>query len=133
MKRKKTYCVSVLLAIFSVFATAVGVYAQEATATPGEEVTGTGPMGVAGLIIYIVFIVGIMYLLIFLPQKKRDKKMKEMVNSLKVGDKVVTIGGVSGKVVNIKDDEVIIETGVEKTKIALKNWAIKEIDKPLEA
>ena len=90
-------------------------------------------MGGIGFVIYIVFIIGIMYLLVFLPQKRRDKKAREMVNSLRVGDKVITIGGVSGKIINIKDDEVTLETGVEKTKIILKNWAIKEVDKPIEA
>ncbi len=99
----------------------------------GEEVNGIGAMGGIGFIIYIVFLVGIMYLLVFLPQRKREKKMREMINSLKVGDKVVTIGGVYGKVINIKDDEITLETGIEKTKLTLKNWAIKEVDKPIEA
>ena len=100
---------------------------------PGEEgAGGLGAMGGIGFVIYIVFIIGIMYLLVFLPQKRRDKKAREMISSLKVGDKVVTIGGVSGKIINIKDDEVTVETGVEKTKLVLKNWAIKEIDKPIE-
>ncbi len=98
-----------------------------------DETAGLGAMGGIGFVIYIVFIIGIMYLLVFLPQKRRDKKAREMINSLKVGDKVITIGGVSGKIINIKDDEVTVETGVEKTKIILKNWAIKEIDKPIEA
>ena len=56
-----------------------------------------------------------------------------MVESLKVGDKVTTIGGVYGKIVNIKDDEVTIETSVEKNKLVFKNWAVKEVDKPIEA
>jgi preprotein translocase subunit YajC len=98
-----------------------------------DETAGIGAIGGVGFVIYIVFIIGIMYLLIFLPQKRRDKKAKEMVNSLKVGDKIVTIGGVSGKIINIKDDEVTIETSVEKTKLILKNWSVKEVDKPLEA
>lgn len=98
-----------------------------------EAATGLGAMGGIGFVIYIVFIIVIMYLLIFLPQKKRDKKAREMINSLRVGDKIITIGGVAGKIINIKDDEVTVETGIEKTKLVLKNWAIKEIDKPIEA
>ena len=85
------------------------------------------------LVMYIAFFVGVMYLLVFRPQKKREKKAREMVESLKVGDKVTTIGGVYGKIVNIKDDEVTIETSVEKTKLVFKNWAVKEVDKPIEA
>lgn len=89
--------------------------------------------GIVGLILYIAFFAGIMYLLVFRPQKKREKKAREMIDSLRVGDKVVTIGGVYGKIINIKDDEVTIETGVEKNKIVFKNWAVKEVDKPIEA
>ncbi len=74
-----------------------------------------------------------MYFLIFLPQKKRDKKTKEMLDSMQVGNQVVTIGGITGKVVNIKDDEVTIETGVERAKINFKKWAIKEVNKPVES
>jgi preprotein translocase subunit YajC len=82
---------------------------------------------------YLVFFIGIMYLLIFLPQKKRDKKAKAMLESLQVGNNVVTIGGVSGKIINIKDDEVTVETGVERAKINVKKWAIKEVIKPAES
>lgn len=98
-----------------------------------EGAGGLGAMGGIGFVIYIVFIIGVMYLLVFLPQKRRDKKAREMINSLKVGDKVVTIGGVYGKIINIKDDEVTVETGVEKVKLVLKNWAIKEVDRPIES
>lgn len=82
---------------------------------------------------YLLFFVVIMYLLIFLPQKRRDKKAKEMLCALQVGNNVVTIGGVSGKVINIKDDEVTIETSVEKTKMNFKKWAVKEVIKPVES
>lgn len=82
---------------------------------------------------YLVFFVVIMYLLIFLPQKKRDKKAKAMVDALQVGNDVVSIGGITGKVINIKDDEVTIETGVEKSKIVIKKWAVKDVSKPVES
>ena len=82
---------------------------------------------------YLVFFIGIMYLLIFLPQKKRDKKAKSMLESLQVGNNVVTIGGVSGRIINIKDDEVTVETGVERVKINVKKWAVKEVIKPAES
>jgi len=84
-------------------------------------------------ILYFVFFIVIMYLIIFLPQKRRDKKAKEMLNSLQVGNEIITIGGVAGKVINIKDDEVTIETSVEKTQLVFKKWAIKEVIKPIEA
>ncbi len=82
---------------------------------------------------YLVFFIAIMYLLIFLPQKRRDKKAKQMLEALQVGHSIITIGGISGKVINIKDDEITIETGVEKAKINLKKWAVKEVIKPVES
>jgi preprotein translocase subunit YajC len=85
------------------------------------------------MIIWVAFFALIMYFLIFLPQKKRDKKTKEMLDSMQVGNQVITIGGISGKVINIKDDEVTVETGVEKAKINFKKWAIKEVIKPVES
>lgn len=82
---------------------------------------------------YLAFFILIMYLMIFLPQKKRDKKAKAMLDALQVGNSIITIGGVTGKVVNIKDDEVTVETGVEKAKVDFKKWAIKEVNKPIES
>lgn len=100
---------------------------------PEEGATGLLGMGSIGFVLYIAFFIGIMYLLVFLPQKKRDKKAKAMVSSLRVGDKIVTIGGIAGKIINIKDDEITVEAGIEKSKIVLKSWSVKEVDKPMEA
>lgn len=94
---------------------------------------GAGGGGILLTVGYLVFFIVIMYLLIFLPQRRRDKKSKQMLNELQAGNIVVTIGGVSGKVINIKDDEVTVETGVEKTKINFKKWAVKEVIKPVES
>ena len=71
--------------------------------------------------------------MIFLPQKRRDKKAKAMLDAMQVGNTIISIGGITGNIVNIKDDEVTIETGVEKAKINLKKWAIKEVVKPIES
>jgi preprotein translocase subunit YajC len=89
-------------------------------------------MGTTTLIIYVVFFGALMYFMIFLPQRRRDKKAKELMGSLQVGNMVTTIGGMYGKVLNIKDDEVTIETSVEKTQVVLKKWAIKEVQRPIE-
>ena len=82
---------------------------------------------------YLVVFLGVMYLLIFRPQKKREKKTREMLDALSVGDEVVTIGGISGKVINMKDDEITIETGIEKTKLNFKKWGIKEVKELIKA
>lgn len=81
----------------------------------------------------MVLVFGLMYVMLILPQKKKEKKTKELLNSLQVGWAVTTIGGISGKIVNIKDDEITIESGIEKTKILVKRWAIKDVAKPVES
>ena len=87
-----------------------------------------------GLSLFLLFIILIaaMYLLIFLPQKRREKKTREMLNALEVGDKIVSIGGIAGEIINIKDDEVTIETSVEKTQVIFKKWAVKEVEKQVK-
>jgi len=84
-------------------------------------------------ILPMVLIFVVMYLILILPQRKKEKKTREMLNALKVGDEVITVGGVMGKVVNIKDDEVTLESGVMKTKVLFKRWAIKEVRQMIEA
>lgn len=92
-----------------------------------------GGGGIMGIVIYLLFFVGIMYLLIFLPQKRREKKSKQMLETMSVGDEIVTIGGISGKVINMKDDEITVETGVERTKLNFKKWAVKEVKELIKA
>lgn len=84
------------------------------------------------LIIYVVFFAALMYFMIFLPQKRKNKKTKEMLDSLQVGSTIVTIGGIAGKIVNIKDDEITIETSIEKTKMDFKKWAVRDVIKSEE-
>lgn len=85
------------------------------------------------MIIYVVALMAIMYFLIFLPQRKREKKQQQLLGSIVTGNEIVTIGGIVGKVINIKDDVLTIETGAEKTKLRIKKWAVKEVVKPVES
>lgn len=75
----------------------------------------------------ILLLFAVMYLVIILPQKKRDKKVKEMLGAVKVGDEISTIGGIAGKIIHIQEDNVTIESGIENTKFQIKKWAIKEV------
>lgn len=83
-------------------------------------------------VIPLVFLFGLMYFMMIRPQKKKEKKTKELLDSLQVGWTVTTIGGICGKIVNIKDDEITIESSIEKSKILVKRWSIKEVVKPIE-
>ncbi|AEV68979.1 preprotein translocase subunit YajC [Acetivibrio clariflavus] len=78
-------------------------------------------------LLFPVFFLVIMYLIIILPHKRKEKARKQMQDSIKVGDEIMTIGGIMGKVINIKDNEITIETGVDKTKIKVFRYAIDSV------
>jgi len=75
-----------------------------------------------------VMIVGF-YFLFMRPQRKRDKEAKQRRSSLEVGDGVTTIGGIVGRVVSIKDDTFLLETGSDRTKIRFQKFAIQDVEK----
>ncbi len=64
------------------------------------------------------------YFLLIRPENKRKKQVNEMRSSLKVGDEITTIGGVVGKIVSIKDDVIVIETGADRVRVELARWAV---------
>ncbi len=90
----------------------------EATSTP----TGGGTTGM--IIMMVVLFVG-MYFLMIRPQKKQQKKDQEMRDSTQVGDEITTIGGIMGRVVTVKEDSLIIETGADRNKMKIARWAIQ--------
>lgn len=72
-------------------------------------------------------VIAVMYFMLISPQKKREKKLQDMRNSLEIGDGVVTAGGIVGRVISIKEDTVVIESA--SSRIRLKRWAISEVEK----
>ena len=96
--------------------------AATGTATTAEMLLSFLPM-----ILIIVF----MIVLIYLPQKRQDKKDAAMRSSIEIGDKVTTIGGIVGIVCAIadKDDTLVIETGSDRTKIRFRRSAISSVEK----
>ena len=81
---------------------------------------------IAVQIVPFVLLIVVFYFVLIRPQRKRDKETQRMRNSLQVGDEIVTVGGVVGLVVSIKEDTVVLETGGDRSKIRVKRWAIKE-------
>ncbi len=78
-----------------------------------------------GLIMPIALMVAVMYFLVIRPQKKREKQVQEMRSKLEVGDSVVTVGGIIGLVVSVRDDSLVIETGADRSKIRIARWAVQ--------
>lgn len=89
-----------------------------------------GNIGVWGTVAYIVVIVGIFYFMGVRPQQKERKKQQEMLNSLAVGDMVLTTSGFYGVVIDLTDDTVIVEFGGNKNcRIPMQKSAIVQIEK----
>ena len=98
-----------------------------------EATTSTNPLGGNFLwimVIYIVVIGGAMYFISYRPQKKQQREMQALLDSLEVGDSVLTTSGFYGVVIDIKDEIVIVEFGSNKNcRIPMKKTAITEVEK----
>ena len=76
----------------------------------------------------LVLIVVLMYFIMIRPQRKKQKEEQKMRNNLRVGGEITTIGGICGRVVNVKEDGLIIETGADRNKMSIKKWAIQSVE-----
>ncbi len=91
------------------------------------------PMASVMSFLPLILLIPIFYFLMYRPQKKQEKETAQMRNSLMIGDEVVTIGGIMGKIVKVKDDYVVIETGSDRTKIKFRKTAIGSVEKKADA
>ena len=78
----------------------------------------------------LVVLIVLFYFLLIRPQRKRDKQERDMRNSIEIGDEISTIGGFIGRVVNIKDDVLVIESSSDRTKLKIYRWAIRGKEAP---
>ncbi|MBR5134985.1 MAG: preprotein translocase subunit YajC [Clostridia bacterium] len=84
-------------------------------------------------IIMLVVMIGVMYLFMIRPQQKKQKEELRMRNNLRVGDEITTIGGICGRVLQVKEDALVIETGADRNKMTIKKWAVQSCDTVHEA
>jgi len=77
--------------------------------------------------------VGVFYFMAIRPEKKRKKEAENLRNSMKVGDKITTIGGITGTVVSVKDEKFVIETGADQVRIEFAKWALSTNDSAVAA
>ncbi len=93
----------------------------------GATGTGTGANpagGSTGMIIMMVALFAIMYFTMVRPQKKKQKEEQAMRDNIQIGDEITTIGGIMGRVVTVKEDSLIIETGADRNKMKITKWAV---------
>ena len=84
--------------------------------------TATGGSG--SFIIMLIAMFAIFYFMLIRPENKKKKKADEMRSSLTLGEEITTIGGITGKVVQITEDTITFETGEDRVRIQIKKWAI---------
>lgn len=89
--------------------------------------------GMASSLIMIVVMVAIFYFMLIRPENKRKKEAEQMRGAVKTGDKITTIGGIVGTVVNVKESKIVIETGADQVRIELEKWAISSNETAAEA
>lgn len=94
----------------------------EGTAEAGAQGTGGG---ISSIIMIVIFIL-IFYFLLLRPQKKKEKEAQKMLDSMEKGDKIVTIGGIRGTVVNVEENTVLIKVD-DNTKITFNKSAISSV------
>lgn len=75
-------------------------------------------------ILMLVAMVGVFYFLLIRPENKRKKEAEQLRTNLKVGDQITTIGGIVGKVVSVKDEKFVMETGADQVRIEFQKWAL---------
>ena len=94
----------------------------------------TAPAGGMGSsIVMLVVMFAVFYFMLIRPENKRKKEAEQMRSSVKTGDKIVTIGGICGTVVNVKDTRIVIETGADQVRIEFEKWAISSNETAAEA
>ena len=96
--------------------------------------TTTEPTGMGMTsIIMLVVMFGVMYFMMIRPENKRKKEAEQMRSALKVGDKVTTIGGIMGKVVDVKEEKFVMETSADQVRIEFAKWALSTNETAAEA
>lgn len=94
-----------------------------------EEAGATG--GILGIVLYFIFIFGLLYFFMIRPQKKQETRQKEVVDSVAIGDSILTTSGFYGMVIDVTDDMVIVEFGNNKNcRIPMQKAAIVDVEKP---
>ena len=95
--------------------------------------TTAAPGGLGSTIVMMVAMLGIFYFMLIRPENKRKKEAEQMRSSVRNGDKIVTIGGICGTVVNVKEDKIVLETGADQVRIEFAKWAISSNETAEEA
>ena len=114
--RLMAFAVSVLVLVLALS----GCAPAESTAAADGTASGGG----GSMIIMLVIMIAVFYFFLIRPENKKKKQAEEMRNSLSVGDTITTIGGIMGKIVAVKSESIVFETGEDRVRMEVTKWAI---------
>ena len=99
-----------------------------ATAAQGEagQVSTVAALATTFLPLILIFVV--FWFMLIRPQRKKDKQVKEMLNNLKAGDRICTIGGIYGTITGLKDDTVTLSVGKDNLSMVVARWGIRSVE-----
>lgn len=97
------------------------------------ETTASAAGGMTSTLIMLVMMMAVFYFMLIRPENKRKKEAEAMRSAVKVGDRITTIGGICGTVVNVKEDRLVVETGADQVRIEFAKWALSTNETAEEA
>ena len=117
--------IETLFGITTAVAESAGTTAAQ-TATEGTQVNSFAALATTFLPLILIFVV--FWFMLIRPQRKKDKQVKEMLNNLKAGDRICTIGGIYGTITGIKDDTITLSVGRDNLTMVVARWAIRSVE-----
>ena len=120
-----------LFGITSALAEEAGTAATTAAADAAEAAEMSPAAALLQLVLPLVLMGVVFYFMLIRPQRKKDKKVKEMLNNLKHGDRITTIGGIYGTIMGIKDDTITLavgQKGGQPYEMTVARWAIRQVE-----
>ena len=115
-------------ALMNLLADAAQTTATTDAAAATEMSAGATFIAYAVQLVPMILIFVVFYFVLIRPQRKKDREAKAMLDNLKVGDRICTIGGIYGTIVKIKDDVLTVEVGEQKTQMVFARWAIRNVE-----
>ncbi len=115
-------------ALMNLLADAAQTTATTDAAAATEMSAGATFIAYAVQLLPMILVFVVFYFVLIRPQRKKDKEAKAMLDNLKVGDRICTIGGIYGTIVKIKDDVLTVEVGEQKTQLVFARWAIRNVE-----
>ena len=102
---------------------AAGAAAEGEAATQVSSIAALATTFLPLILIFVVF-----WFMLIRPQRKKDKQVKEMLNNLKAGDRICTIGGIYGTITGLKDDTITLSVGKDNLSMVVARWAIRSVE-----